>query len=67
MKRPITVAEEERCGKCARMVRRRNTYVLFNLERSHDSIFIQNRNSRMGVSSLTGYGNPWTHLVVLRR
>ena len=24
-------------------------------------------NSRMGVSSLTGYENPWTHLVVLRR
>jgi hypothetical protein len=24
-------------------LRRRNTYVLFNLERSHDSIFIENR------------------------
>jgi hypothetical protein len=34
----VRVAMREREGE-----ERRNTYVLFNLERSHDSIFIENR------------------------
>jgi len=29
--------------RCEYKGERRNTYVLFNLERSHDSIFIENR------------------------
>jgi hypothetical protein len=36
--------------RCEYKGERGNTYVLFNLERSHDSIFIESINSRMGVS-----------------
>jgi hypothetical protein len=46
--------------------------VFFSHFRPHNDraiviVLMGSLNSRMGVSSLTGYGNPWTHQVVLHR